>query len=466
MNIKIFVSNRIDLESENIHSDIYVPVRCGAIFDKRINLHIMGDDTGDNISEKRMSFCELTVQYWAWKNVEADYYGLCHYRRYLTSTDKKFRLAKEERNNGCFAEEYLTSDVLKKYGLDEARMSKFISQYDVIACSPIEARVTNWQAMKMAPEYHDIDDVHKAVSIVKELYPEMATIVDEYMNSKKIRLYNCFIMKKDIFFAYSKWLFSILFKLEKKIDMSTYGIQKYRTPGTIGERLFGIYCLYLSKQSNIKFRNQPLLFIEYPEKREILEPYFNETQVTIVSNFNDNYASVFSVFLLSALDYINSERNYEFIILGSDFTSEHKEYLEKIVESYKNVHISFCDPFSFLNGVELFVAHPEYSKDLYTRTIIPFILKKYKKVIVVDADTVCKNDLGFLYDVNLEGKTIGAVKDVIYGGYLNGGVPDAYEYTTEKLKLTNPYNYCNTGVLVIDCVLYLSLIHISEPTRP
>lgn len=74
--IKIFVSHRIDLDAETIDNPLYVNVRCGAVFDKRENVDMLGDDTGDNISEKRDMYNELTVQYWAWKNVEADYYGL------------------------------------------------------------------------------------------------------------------------------------------------------------------------------------------------------------------------------------------------------------------------------------------------------------------------------------------------------------------------------------------------------
>ena len=88
--IKIFVSHRIDLDSETIDNPLYIPVRCGAVYDEREGVTMLGDDTGDNISEKRESFCELTVQYWAWKNVNADYYGLCHYRRYLGFSEEKY----------------------------------------------------------------------------------------------------------------------------------------------------------------------------------------------------------------------------------------------------------------------------------------------------------------------------------------------------------------------------------------
>ena len=39
---------------------------------------------GENIYPKNPDYCELTAQYWAWKNIDCDYYGFFHYRRYLT----------------------------------------------------------------------------------------------------------------------------------------------------------------------------------------------------------------------------------------------------------------------------------------------------------------------------------------------------------------------------------------------
>ena len=41
------------------------------------------DNTGDNISAKNPNYCELTALYWAWKNLDCEYIGLCHYRRYF-----------------------------------------------------------------------------------------------------------------------------------------------------------------------------------------------------------------------------------------------------------------------------------------------------------------------------------------------------------------------------------------------
>ena len=36
--IKIFVSHRIDLDSETIDNPLYIPVRCGAVYDERENV--------------------------------------------------------------------------------------------------------------------------------------------------------------------------------------------------------------------------------------------------------------------------------------------------------------------------------------------------------------------------------------------------------------------------------------------
>ena len=60
---------------------MYLPLHVGAEGKKDIGY--TKDNTGDNISLKNPSFCELTGMYWAWKNLSADYVGLAHYRRHF-----------------------------------------------------------------------------------------------------------------------------------------------------------------------------------------------------------------------------------------------------------------------------------------------------------------------------------------------------------------------------------------------
>ena len=66
---------------------LYLPVQAGAA--GREAFLPTGDDTGDNISQKNPFYCELTVLYWAWKNLDCDFLGLAHYRRLFRGRGKQ-----------------------------------------------------------------------------------------------------------------------------------------------------------------------------------------------------------------------------------------------------------------------------------------------------------------------------------------------------------------------------------------
>lgn len=81
MNVKILVAHH--KPGLIIKDRIYFPIQVGKAMHPEVNLCIQGDDTGENISSKNSIYCEMTAWYWAWKNIKADYVGLCHYRRYF-----------------------------------------------------------------------------------------------------------------------------------------------------------------------------------------------------------------------------------------------------------------------------------------------------------------------------------------------------------------------------------------------
>lgn len=195
-----------------VDNPLYVPVRCGAALDENDKGNaIMGDNTGDNISEKRISFCEYTVQYWVWKNYDADYYGLCHYRRYLSFMDSFM----PGNDYDVRMENNLSVRTAELYQLfNKSKMEKEISSYDVIVGKAFDTtKITRvrprnsvkelWYASRNLVDPIAIDTL---IKIIEDRHPELVESMNEYFASKYYRGYNCFVMSKKIFNEYNKVL--------------------------------------------------------------------------------------------------------------------------------------------------------------------------------------------------------------------------------------------------------------------
>lgn len=74
------------------HDVVFTPIHVGRDISKNTDemSDFIGDNTGDNISSLNPYYCELTAQYWMWKNLKnVDIVGLAHYRRYLKGQIQK-----------------------------------------------------------------------------------------------------------------------------------------------------------------------------------------------------------------------------------------------------------------------------------------------------------------------------------------------------------------------------------------
>lgn len=263
--IHIFVSHRIDIDSELPEDPIYIPVRCGAVFDKDKRPRLAGDDTGDHISEKRMSFCEFTVQYWAWKNIDADYYGLCHYRRYLSFSDKRF---KTDEYNMVYVP-VLTNHYAKKYVIS-ANAKNLIRDYDVVVSEyadvhriPAPRGKVN-TVLDLWRSYNDTfieeSSIDLMMRLIAQRQPDYLESAKEYLSGGLHRGFNCYVLRKDLFREMCALQFDIMFEIERRLDMTEYSETMKRTPAFIGEILYGIYIYHLEKQGTYKIKELQLVF--------------------------------------------------------------------------------------------------------------------------------------------------------------------------------------------------------------
>ena len=271
--IKIFVSHRIDIESELINNPIYVPVRCGAVFDDKNPMHILGDDTGEHISERRMSFCEFTVQYWAWKNWNADYYGLCHYRRYLSFSQRRF---KTDEYNMIYTPS-LTPGAKKRFGfLDRPAMETFISGCDGVVSEYAEvSRIPTpkgkqktvravWEAYD--GEFLVKQSIDLLFQLIDEMAPEYSQSAREYFEGTVHRGFNCFVLKKELFERLCQLQFPIMFEVEKRLDTTGYTQTMKRTPAFLGEVLYGIFLYHITAHEQWNIQTCQLVFFQNTER--------------------------------------------------------------------------------------------------------------------------------------------------------------------------------------------------------
>ena len=207
----------------------YMPIQVGKAI-SAVDLGFAGDNTGDNISDKNRSFCELTAHYWAWKNLgQADYVGLSHYRRYFDFGEcaGNVRIVRTEE---FFAEEHPVPD-----------MDKLFEKCDVILSKP---RV---QTRNLYTEYarsHRGEDIDTVREIIGAKFPEYLVDFDKvfYDNNLLVR-FNMFVMRRKDFDAYSEWLFDVLFEAERQIEVPNDPVQG-RIFGYISERLLLVYALH------------------------------------------------------------------------------------------------------------------------------------------------------------------------------------------------------------------------------
>lgn len=230
MDIRILVAHH--KKYHLIADDVYLPIHVGKEH-SQIELDIIGDNTGDNISIKNPIYCEMTAIYWGWKNLRTDYIGLCHYRRYFTFKEKTIHHKLKEiirfygircvgnilkPGSDCIMNKQLFVSDMSKYeemALDfSTGIKKCIQKhdFDAIVPSPYHFACRN---VKQFFEVLGRDHISLICDIVDDIAPELSPYFHATLSSNKLYAANMFIMKSEIYNDYCQIIFPILFEHEK-----------------------------------------------------------------------------------------------------------------------------------------------------------------------------------------------------------------------------------------------------------
>ena len=212
---------------------MYLPVQAGAAL--HASLPYTKDNTGDNISAENPFFCELTCLYWAWKNMDAEALGVCHYRRHFAG-----------KRTGDKWDRILTLD----------RASRLLAKAPVIL--PKKRNYFIETGYSQYAHAHHEQDLLATREILAEKYPAYVSAFDSTLKYPAGHRFNMFIMKRDLLDQYCQWLFDILFELKRCLDTSSYSDYDKRVFGFVAERLLDVWV----ETNRIPYLELPVLHME------------------------------------------------------------------------------------------------------------------------------------------------------------------------------------------------------------
>lgn len=259
--IKIVVPYRKAKEFK-IKNKLLIPVQTGCAITGIRYKNLMWDNDGDNISDRNPKFCELTAQYWAWKNYDKvgnpDYIGFMQARRHFIFDENLkhtpytwipqsqiYYLGRIPMNySSYFSEDKIKAQIEDK---PDCIVHKLINLNLIKPeeVSDIKSHLINLSITTNTQKVLEIFETFE--SIIKKDYPEYYPTYTEFKNNTVLYCCNSFIMPKKLFFEYMDFAYGVLNKVDNAIDSSGFNVQESRFLGYLGEYLLTIFILHQKK---------------------------------------------------------------------------------------------------------------------------------------------------------------------------------------------------------------------------
>ena len=218
MNGKIIVVTHKDYQmpADGIYCPVCVGTGLAALSGK-----FQPDNTGDHISGRNSTYCELTAIYWAWKNLnlnELDYVGVAHYRRH-------FSLRKGART----LDMAITGRELEKLG-----PGVYVTPKRTYLSS-IENHYI--QSLKGYERIHE-KDIARLREAIHICCPDYDAAADKVLKGNSAHMLNMFIMSSGDFDAYCGWLFPVI---DRVVALSADREDQRRYAGALSEFCLDIW---------------------------------------------------------------------------------------------------------------------------------------------------------------------------------------------------------------------------------
>ena len=425
-NIQILVA--CHKPSELPDNPLFLPVHVGAKLSSA-NLGIQRDDQGTNISEKNPNYCELTAIYWAWKNLDADYYGLFHYRRFYSFSDDTFDTGDD--GHMMVRVPSLSSDVFKKYGLlDEDGMRARIEPYDLVVHESRDVRklpTPKDKYSKTLDEHYRLhdgtitlnSDIDAMMAVIDTSFASYAESARAYMQGNAYLGYNMFIMKKELFHEMNTFVFGVLERVDPQLDLTQRSQNGRRIHGYLAELLTSMFIYHVrTTRPELRVGERQMIFAERTDPIVALQPIPDAVAVVfdLASNGSSLTPLLFTPVFQSFLKTLDKTKTYDVLIVHTELSALLKQAITQQASAFKGVTVRFLD-YSVITDV--LSEKGMTTKAPFTLTA-PWVLDAYDRIISIQSNTTICGDVA----VSSKEKTsqawgLAASRDVYYYGLVN-----------------------------------------------
>lgn len=286
--------------------------------------------------------------------------------------------------------------------------------------------------------------------IIRSTSPDFDVDLNNYTKEEMGYPLGTFLMERKTIAHFAKWSKKIL----EQHPCATANYAEKSWPESVEARivlthLFGIFVKHIERTVG----REALVCVPCVHFEDIsnpyLEPAFNDNNIAVVFATDDGYAPLASVAIESVTENASPDNNYDIIVIDTGLASANKEFIGQQAKSAGNISIRFLKLGKEALSSDL-PTHAHIKVSAYARLYILEYLKAYQKVVYLDCDLVCNDDIAKLYNVDVSNVLLAAVRDSADGGWINIADNDTRDYIHDTIGLDDENDYFNSGVLVVN----------------
>ncbi len=394
----------------------------------------------------------LAVQYQVFKNWDASYFGLFDSQRYL-EIDRTDMHEDEYHSVVCGLVE---DKCLEDIGYTNENIQKTVEGQSIIVCEryAVESLPSGDSRHSIRSWYsedwrNNVDDFDNMIEIVNKKYPDYGEDTVSYLKHAAIYPFYIFIMQRDIFFEYSSFLFDCLLDMAVVIDVNTSSQYAVESLNRLSNHLLGIFIEHHKRTKGAEAILYTRSVFFHSTDAPYLYPAYQDNNCAVVFCSSDEYAPLLGVAIQSLVENSSSFNNYDLIILDTGMRESSRMLLRLQVEALANVTLRFLDIELLLKSKNLPSAH-HITIGTFGRFLTLDYLIGYDKIVYLDSDLVVNADIAELYDEDVDGFLVAAVRDTAANGWYNIPGHEMYHHMNDVLEIDEPYSYFNAGVLIMN----------------